>query len=424
MSTEFQHTGDEEQRLLSAAIEQATEFILVTDLSGTILYCNAAVERLTGFPREETLGTTNALFQGHDEAQGVASKVKATLDAEKVWKGRVTNARKDGTFFHSETTISPIRDASGQVRNYTIVSFDVTKEAELEAQLLHAQKMESIGELASGIAHEINTPTQYIGDNIRFFQDSFENIRALLEMYQRMHTAVKEGVPADAVAQEISVLIEEIDLDYLKDEVPLAIEQSLEGNSRVAEIVRAMKEFGHPGLEERTAIDLNHAIQNTIAVARNEWKYVAELVTAFDPNLPEVPCLPGTINQVILNILVNAAHAIGSRIEDTPDEMGTITISTSATEEWAEVRIQDTGVGIPEAIRTRIFDPFFTTKPAGIGTGQGLSIVHTAIVDKHKGRIDVKSEVGVGTTFVIQLPLVQLNVNEEQPDLVGAETDR
>lgn len=423
MNTEGQHVGDDEQRLLSAAIEQATEFILVTDLSGTILYCNATVQRLTGYSREETLGTVSPLLIVNEADRGVVSEIWSTLNSGKAWKGRVANARKDGTFFHSETTISPIRDASAKVCNYAIVSFDVTKEARLEAQLLHAQKMEAIGELASGIAHEINTPTQYIGDNIRFFQDSFGSINALLELYRQMHAAVIKDEPTDAIVQEISAFIEEIDLDYLKDEVPIAIAQSLEGNSLVAEIVRAMKEFGHPGCEEKTAIDVNQAIRNTIAVARNEWKYVAEVVTDFDRNMPEVPCLPGTFNQVILNILVNAAHAIASAADENSGEKGTITIATRATAEWAEVRIQDTGPGIPDSIRTRIFDPFFTTKPPGKGTGQGLAMVHTAIVDKHNGQIDIETEVGVGTTFILRFPLVDLSGNENRPELVGAQTD-
>ncbi|MDK1021853.1 MAG: PAS domain S-box protein, partial [Candidatus Hydrogenedentes bacterium] len=301
---------DEERVRLTTAIEQAAEVIIVTDPLGTMLYVNPSFERLTGYTREEALGSVSDLLDTNHADKKMIADIWATLKRGDVWKGRVVNEGKDKTPYQAETTISPVRDASGVINNFVIVSYDVTKEATLEAQLLQAHKMEAIGELASGIAHEINTPTQYIGDNIRFFQESFSDIKCLLDKYQELLKAIQNEEPAQHVANEVAALIEEIELDYLNEEVPLAIEQSLEGNSRVAEIVRAMKEFAHPGLEEMTAIDVNHAINNTIAVARNEWKYVADVVTDFDPDLPEVPCLPGSFNQVMLNILVNAAHAI------------------------------------------------------------------------------------------------------------------
>jgi signal transduction histidine kinase len=197
----------------------------------------------------------------------------------------------------------------------------------------------------------------------------------------------------------------EIDVSYLYKEIPTAIQQSLEGLERVATIVRAMKEFSHPGGEEKVATNLNKAIESTITVARNEWKYVAEMVTNFDPDLPMVPCLAGDINQVILNLVINAAHAIGEVVQEGDGPKGTITISTRHMPPWAEIHVQDTGPGIPEDIRERIFNPFFTTKGIGVGTGQGLAITHAVVVEKHGGTITLNTEVGHGTTFIIRLPI-------------------
>jgi signal transduction histidine kinase len=199
--------------------------------------------------------------------------------------------------------------------------------------------------------------------------------------------------------------MEQLDVEYLMEEVPKAIQQSLDGIERVAGIVQAMKEFSHPGTEEKTAIDLNRAIQSTITVARNEWKYVAEVVTEFDSCLPMARCLPGEFNQVILNLIINAAQAIAETAQEGDAARGTITISTRRDGEWAEIRIGDTGTGIPEAIRSRVFDPFFTTKEVGKGTGQGLAIAHSIVVDKHQGTITFDTETGKGTTFIIRLPL-------------------
>ena len=193
-------------------------------------------------------------------------------------------------------------------------------------------------------------------------------------------------------------------LDHHREEVPKALEALLEGIGRVARIVRAMKEFSHPGPIERMPVDLNHGIESTILVASHEWKYVAEISTDLDPDLPPVPCLAGELNQVILNLIVNAAHAI-SEVEKAPGAKGAIRISTRKDGEFAEIRVSDTGCGIPEAIQSRVFDPFFTTKPVGKGTGQGLALAYAVIVKKHKGTIRVESQPGRGTTFVIRLPL-------------------
>jgi signal transduction histidine kinase len=194
-------------------------------------------------------------------------------------------------------------------------------------------------------------------------------------------------------------------VDYLRSEIPKSIGQSMEGIGRIATIVKAIREFSHPGSAEKAPVDLNGAVESTILVSRNEWKYAAELKTELDPGLPSVRCVPGELNQVVLNLIVNAVHAIADKAPHNSGGKGLITVSTRGDGDWVEVRVTDTGTGIPEAARANVFNPFFTTKAVGKGTGQGLAIAHTVIVQKHGGSIRFETELGVGTTFIIRLPI-------------------
>ncbi len=288
-----------------------------------------------------------------------------------------------------------------------IIGSDVTEREILGQQLRQAQKLEAIGQLAAGIAHEINTPTQYVGDNTRFLQESWPSFKELLALTREIRKESALGSVSPLTLQKFDALVQAADFDYLQTEIPRAIEQSLDGIQRVTKIVRAMKDFSHPGSEEKKSIDLNKAIETTITVARNEWKYVAEIETHFDSQLPLVLCHAGEFNQVILNLLINAAQAIAQAVGDGSQGKGKIVVSTTHDHGWAEISICDTGAGIPEAVRSRVFEPFFTTKPVGKGTGQGLALAHTAIVRRHAGKIWFHSEVGKGTTFYIRLPLAQ-----------------
>ncbi len=267
---------------------------------------------------------------------------------------------------------------------------DVTERTQLGRQLLQAQKLEAIGQLAAGVAHEINTPAQYVGDNVRFLKGAFADL---------VRFAKERPAGADAKPDA------ETDVDFLVEEIPAAIDQTLEGIGRISTIVSAMKEFSHPGVSTPTPVDLNRAIQSTLTVARNEWKYVADLETHFDPGLPPVPVIPGEFNQVVLNLVVNAAHAIAGKLGKDSGQKGKIAVHTRRDGEIAEVRVQDSGTGIPEAVRDRVFEPFFTTKEVGRGTGQGLAIARSVVVEKHGGELFFETELGVGTTFVIRLPL-------------------
>jgi PAS domain S-box-containing protein len=311
--------------------------------------------------------------------------------------------RKDGNKIWLSMSGCAIRE-NGVVIRYEGMCEDVTERKALREQLLQAQKLESVGQLAAGIAHEINTPTQYIGDNVRFLQDAFQDLKSLLTRYdQWLSAARKDGLSRETI-EEAAAAVDKADAGYLLEEIPKAIEQSLEGVSRVAALVSAMKEFSHPDTKEKSPLDLNRAIASTITVARNEWKYVADLETEFDSSLAAVSCHPGEFNQVILNFIVNAAHAIADVARAGGPQRGSIKVQTRSWPEWAEVRIRDSGTGIPEKLRTRIFDPFFTTKEIGKGTGQGLAIARSVIVGKHGGSLDFETEEGKGTTFIIRLP--------------------
>jgi signal transduction histidine kinase len=270
----------------------------------------------------------------------------------------------------------------------------VTESRRLELELQQAQKLEAVGRLAAGISHEINTPMQFIGDNTRFLEDAFRDLSTLLQRY------------ADAIPREsrdtLKAYEEEADLDYLREAIPKTIDRSLQGIQRVATIVHAMKEFAHPDQKDMVATDLNRAIKATLEIARNEYKYVADLETDFG-ELPLVTCHAGDLNQVVLNIVVNAAHAISEVVEGTQDK-GKIRVKTRQEGSDVVLTISDTGAGIPESIRDKVFEPFFTTKEIGRGTGQGLAISRN-IVAKHRGTIRFESGHGNGTTFFIRIPI-------------------
>lgn len=281
----------------------------------------------------------------------------------------------------------------------------LTELHQTQARLLQSQKMEAIGQLAAGVAHEINTPIQYVSDNVSFLRSGFETLLRVVDDYLGLLAEARAGaLPAERV-EAAEAALKAARLDYLRRNVPDAFDESQEGLHRVSTIVTAMKKFSHPSGEDMEPVDLADLIETTIMVARNEWKYVAELETRFDDSLPRVPCFRDEISQVVLNLIVNASHAIADVVVASPGSKGRIEITTRLLDDIAEIRISDTGGGIPESIQRSVFDPFFTTKPVGKGTGQGLAMAYGTVVRKHKGRIFFETEPGQGTTFIIQLPL-------------------
>jgi PAS domain S-box-containing protein len=404
--------AEEFLRLAEAALRATANAVVITDRDGHIVWTNPAFTAVSGYGAEEVRGQNPGILKSGRLSQAFYQDLWQTITHGRVWHGELINRRKDGTPLIEEATITPVRVDGGEITHFIAVKQEITERknteqqrAMMEIQLRQAQKLESIGQLAAGIAHEINTPTQYIGDNARFLQEAYGDRQQVWQLFLRLLAAAKEGaVPAELV-QEIEDEMTEVDADYLAEEIPQAIEHTLEGVERVAKIVRAMKNFSHPESEEKTPVDLNEAIENTLTVSRNEWKYHADLIMELDPALPPVPCLPGELNQVILNLVINAAHAIAEVVGDGSNGKGTLAVRTRRDGDWAEIRVADTGSGIPEHARERIFDPFFTTKPVGKGTGQGLAISRSVIVDKHGGTIDFETESGRGTSFIVRLPL-------------------
>ncbi|MCX5908584.1 MAG: ATP-binding protein, partial [Deltaproteobacteria bacterium] len=389
------------------SMNEALAIIDVQDFR--VVQANMAFFDLVGMEEEKVIGK-KCYEITHDQTTPCDSQDHICPISETLKTGNPSTAEhvhytKDGAKINVEVSSSPIRNEKGEIVQVVHLERNITEKRNLESQLSQAQKLEAIGQLAAGIAHEINTPTQYIGDNTKFFQDSFKDVSLLLDQYGSLLRALKESHPPDALIREVEATAGKIDLPYLSREIPRAIEQTLEGVNRVANIVRAMKEFSHPGTKEKTPIQINRAIENALTVSHNEWKYVAEVVTDLDPSLPPVPCLPQEFNQAILNIIINAAHAIADALGQPPSDKGTITISTRRAGDWAEIRIRDTGTGIPAEIQSKVFEPFFTTKKVGKGTGQGLAIAYAFIVKKQGGTIHFETEVGKGTTFIIRLPL-------------------
>lgn len=385
----------------------------------TIVYSNSAGAKLHGVAAAADLIGRSVLDFVAPEKRAAAArsleKAQTGGDAEPVRNFSQTIVRADQRIIEVEASAITILYEGEWAAQ--IVLRDVTARKRLEDQLRQAQKLESVGQLAAGIAHEINTPLQYVGDNTRFLNGAFADLNRAFDKYGELLDACRtrraaaghdDCHDAPRIRQTIAQVEEALrdcDIEYLAAEIPRAIAQSLDGIERVTKIVQSMRDFAHPGSIKMESIDLNRSIESTITVASNEWKRVAELETRFDEQLPPIACAGGEINQVVLNLIINAVHAVGEANGDGATQKGRIIVETRrAGADWAEVRVSDSGAGIPPAIRDRIFDPFFTTKPVGKGTGQGLAISRRLIA-KHNGSLTFETEIGRGTTFIIKLPI-------------------
>jgi PAS domain S-box-containing protein len=380
-----------------SVIECARDAIVLLDVDGRIESLNAAAEGMFGWSRAEAAGRSFL-------EELVAPRSRAAV-AESITGGdhhgrpppydrwSTFGLRRGGEEFPIECHVTGL---GSRTPGSCAFVRDLTEAHRLELELRQAQKLEAVGRLAAGIAHELNTPIQFIGDNTRFLQDVF----GALDRFARSALDAARPEARDALAR----LAEELDLAYVREQAPRTLERTLQGVQRVSTIVRAMKEFAHPDQKEMTAADLNRAVQATVDIARNEYKYVADVETDLGP-LPPVTCHLSELNQVVLNLIVNAAHAIGDVVKGTA-RRGKIRISTRHEGERVAISVSDTGAGIPEPIRAKVFDPFFTTKPVGQGTGQGLAIARS-VVQHHRGEIAFTTAVGEGTTFTIRLPVEQ-----------------
>ena len=409
-----QYTLEQQEAFYRLITENTTDLISLFDSNGKNVYSSPSYEKLLGFASWELADEGIYECIHHEDRDRVREIVMSTLRAGREVVLQYQMMNKSGAILHLEATTGGIRNSKGQFERLIFVSRDITSQLRqreerklMELHHLHAQKMESIGQLAAGVAHEMNTPIQYFGDNLRFIRDSFSDLVLVLRAFHSHYLHPEsEGYDSNKL-NTLKTVWTDADADFLFDEIPKAIEQSLHGVDNLAHIVGAMKEFSHPGTEDKIPVDFNQMIENTLTIARNEWKYIANIELDLASVLPRVSCLPDEIRQMLLNLIINACHAIEEKGMKT-EEKGVIHISTSLVDRdscFVELRIRDSGSGIPEDVKNRIFEPFFTTKPVGKGTGQGLAVVHNVVIDKHSGQLHVDSTVNEGTTFIILLPV-------------------
>lgn len=400
----------ESDRRVKAIFNGVGTFVMLLLIDGAVVEINHAALSFRGLAREQVTGEPlwdGPWFGTEDAARAAIRDAVETAALGDATSLDLQFANIADVSHHFTVTCHPVRSAGGDVLYVLLEAHDMTdfvtmqrRNRELELEVMHGQKMESLGTMAGGIAHEINTPMQYIGDNMKFVRDSFTEIR------DRLVTAV--GTLDD-------------DAQYLVDEIPTALTEGLEGVERVCKIVSAIKEFSHPDTGHKAWTDLARALETTATVTRNQWKYVANVVFDIEPDLPAVFCEAGGINQVILNLIVNAAHAIEDKNRASGADnsvKGTITLGLKRADDCVVLSVRDTGCGVPPENREKIFDLFFTTKPPGRGTGQGLSICQSIVLRRHGGRIGVESEVGQGACFHVQLPIADVSDNdrsERQP---------
>lgn len=413
--------------LRNAALDAATTHFMIVDAQQReqpILYVNRTLAAQYGYKSPESLiGRSVFVLLGEYVRPDECQRVREELRAGRPARLETEITRRDGAKFLLGFTTTPLRDVQGVTTHYVSLGADITarregerKKQELQEQLYAemrerermaielrlAQKLESIGRLAAGLAHEINTPIQYVCDSVYFLRSAFVDLTSVFEAYRTSLRTLEHLVGGAQAIQKLQELERQADLEFLSQEVPKAFERTLEGADRVAGIVRAMKEFAYPDAVEHTFADLNHALTTTLTVARGEYTHAARVETSFG-ELPPVLCNVGELNQVFLNLIVNAAHAIHDSGKDATS--GRIEIVTQASEEGVQIAIGDNGCGIAAESLEKIFDPFFTTKEVGRGTGQGLAIARAIVVEKHGGRIDVASTPGVGTRFTVLLPI-------------------
>jgi PAS domain S-box-containing protein len=400
-----QGEADDARARLESVLDCAPAVVMVIDGDHTIQFINRT---LTQHRKEDVIGRSwkDYVFPAHHARIAAAfANVFKTGEPQSYEAAAQDEHGKPRWFLNH---VGPIR-SGGNVTGAVVIAQDITEAKLAQGELADAQRLAAVGTLAAGVAHEINTPVQFVNDSIHFLREASQDLTRLLQSLRSVKSGVEEGLPTERLAElaaEAGEAEEEADLDYLLDNMPKAFGRATEGLERVTTIVRSMKEFAHPAQKDMAPTDLNRAIMATLTVARNEYKYVADLETDLG-ELPPVTCHINDINQVVLNIVVNAAHAIEEVTRGT-EQRGLIRVSTRLAGDAALITIADTGGGIPESARARIFDPFFTTKEVGRGTGQGLAIARTAVREKHGGELSFETELGRGTTFTIRLPIAGL----------------
>ena len=383
-------------------LDAISDMILVKGPKSKLLWANRAFLTSYGMSNADLQGIIDAPFVEPDLSQQYVKDDQQVFSAGKTLDiPEEPMMWADGRARLVHTVKSPIFGKDGAVEMAVAVIRDITDRKRLEVELRQAQKLESLGRLAAGMAHEINTPIQFVGDQRQFAQDAFEDVLGIVAQYQDLARKVEAGTATATDTAAIREAEQAIDLGYIQKSLAASFASMADGVKRVSQLVHAFKEFGHPDSGTKEAGDINAAVRRTVAVATNEYKYVADVELDLG-DLPPVLCSIGELQQVILNLIVNAAHAIAD-LGST--ERGTIRIGTRVEGDSVVISVADTGCGMTPDVQTKIFDPFFTTKAVGRGTGQGLSIARM-IVDKHHGSVAFESQVGTGTTFRVRIPRV------------------
>lgn len=412
--------GEIEQRVhanrdLQLVVNAISAILIGVDDNGRVFRWSQAASQAFGLQvdpeQRPTLASLPIPWDRETIGQGVAQCLQTGQTA------KITNARfskPDGTSGFLVITISPLCDeVRGQV-GFLLLGEDITEIKFLEAQLAQASKLEGIGQLAAGIAHEINTPVQFVNDSVTFLRHIHSDLDKVLQIIEAGRG--QDGPSAEEILRQAHEELDAMDLDFVRPEIPRTFASIDTGIQRISLIVQAMNRFSHSHGDEKKLMNLHSILENTLIISRNEWKYVADVVTDFDPDMVEVLGLPGEMGQVFLNIIINAAHAIGDVVRGTQNK-GLISISTRLDDRLAEIRIQDTGPGIPDSLGDKIFNLFFTTKKLGKGTGQGLHIAYDIVVNKHGGTLTFTSQPGQGTTFIVRLPLADSGQNLRQSSM-------
>lgn len=397
-----------EKEELDVTLKSISDGVITVNNHETIVNVNYSTEKILGFEVLELLGKNiryfaTMLFKDSEnrlnkELERFNQFINPTESKSDTFKINT----KSGSPKILNISVNKMQNQKGELTGYVYAFLDMTKSLNEERSIALSQKMESIGQLAAGIAHEINTPMQYINDNNKFLNEALSSFEKFLDSFENK---LMENDNVISLVEWYREARKEFDLDYFKEESLNALTQSKIGIDRVIKIIKAMKDFSHPGQKDKNYANLNEAIEITSTICRNEWKYFADLELNLTPNLPQVLCTIDEINQVILNMIINSAHAIDEAIQMGKKEKGLIKISTILIDNFVEIDIEDTGIGILPENLNKIFDLFFTTKKVGKGTGQGLSIAHDIIVNKHNGKIMVDSEYKKGTIFKILLPV-------------------
>lgn len=396
-----------EKNLLKAVFNARFSALIVTDKKLSIHYFNRSTLRILKQQEKNIQGMTltEILNGSPDLYHWIDAQTEKVSGQIRTSKAEIIGS--DESVIHIKITCADVGMEGLLLWDIKDVSQEYLLKSEneyLERSLSQAEKMSALGTLASGIAHEINTPLQYVTDNIKFLNKFFEIIEKIMtENRELIEAVISEGV-FENYTNKILDLSKSSDLNFYMDETPIALSQSMFGLEQVTSIVSAIREFSHPGVEKHDLIDINAIVKTAVSVCRNNYKYVADITCSYSDEIPRIIGNSGELHQLILNLIGNAAHAIEERFASLG---GSISIETSMSADWVEVAVIDNGSGMDEATIKRAFDPFFTTKAPGQGTGQGLAIAYNIVHVKHRGKIKIASKINEGTTIKVQMPLTK-----------------